>query len=230
MFEKHTAFADRLFRYLVHHILSGTYMMNSSLRTIAHLIAGLAATGLFMGCADRVPVGPDAASAARLDMSAGSRPGADAVLAGRFPDLGSCQNLNVPDGSKVTFHVFGIGVQIYRWNGASWSFVNPSANLYADAGGNGLVGTHFGGPTWRTNSGSTVVGTVAANGRCTPDDSAISWLLLDAAASGSGVFNQTTLIQRLNTVGGIAPAQPGSFVGQEADVPYTADYYFYRTP
>ena len=41
-------------------------------------------------------------------------------------------------GSKVSFHVFGIGVQIYRWNGTKWDFVNPPANLFTDAGGKGL--------------------------------------------------------------------------------------------
>ena len=37
-----------------------------------------------------------------------------------------------------------------------------------------------------------------------------------------------TYIQRVNTVGGLAPAEPGDFVGQEVEVPYTAEYYFYR--
>jgi hypothetical protein len=32
----------------------------------------------------------------------------------------------------------------------------------------------------------------------------------------------------VNTVGGKAPTDPGSFVGEEARVPYTAEYYFYR--
>ena len=149
---------------------------------------------------------------------------------GRFPDLGICQNLQVPEGSKVSFRVFGVGAQIYRWNGTKWDFVAPDAKLYADAGQAGLVGTHFAGPTWLTNSGSRVVGTVAENGRCTPDASAIAWLKLDAAVSGTGVFDQTTLVQRLNTVGGLAPSAPGSIVGETRSVPYTADYYFYRTP
>jgi hypothetical protein len=122
------------------------------------------------------------------------------------------------------------GVQIYRWNGASWSFVAPDARLYADAGLNGLVGTHFSGPTWLTVSGSQVVGTVALNGRCVVNATAVPWLKLDAVASGTGVFEQTTLIQRVNTVGGVAPDTPGTVVGEEARVPYTADYYFYRTP
>jgi hypothetical protein len=45
---------------------------------------------------------------------------------------------------------------------------------------------------------------------------------------GPGVFAVTTFIQRVNTSGGKAPLTPGSFVGQVARVPYTADYFFYR--
>jgi uncharacterized protein DUF3455 len=146
---------------------------------------------------------------------------------GRIPGPGQLQSdLQLPEGSKVSFHVFGIGVQIYRWNGTKWDFVNPSADRFADAAGNGLVGTHFGGPTWETRSGSRVVGTVT--GRCTPNANAIAWLRLDAVVSGVGVFDNTTVIQRLNTVGGNAPSTPGSVVGKEAKVPYTADYFFYR--
>ena len=37
-----------------------------------------------------------------------------------------------------------------------------------------------------------------------------------------------TYIQRVNTVGGNAPTDPGDFVGEVVEVPYTAEYYFYR--
>ena len=50
---------------------------------------------------------------------------------------------------------------------------------------------------------------------------AASWLRLNAVtAEGSGIFHRVTSIQRVNTVGGIAPATPGTVVGQEARVPY----------
>ena len=35
-------------------------------------------------------------------------------------------------------------------------------------------------------------------------------------------------IQRVNTVGGVAPSTAGSVVGEIAEVPYTAEYFFYR--
>jgi len=40
--------------------------------------------------------------------------------------------------------------------------------------------------------------------------------------------HDATFIQRINTVGGNAPAAPGTVVGEEANVPYTAEYLFYR--
>src|SRR3954447_7184439 len=126
----------------------------------------------------------------------------------RAPDLvGDCQKLQVDAGNKVAFHVFGVGVQIYRWSGTSWVFVAPDAVLYANAGDDGEVGSHFGGPTWQSNSGSKVVGTKLKE--CTPDPSAIPWLLLRAASTeGPGIFGRVTFIQRVNTVGGNPPGVP----------------------
>jgi hypothetical protein len=43
---------------------------------------------------------------------------------------------------------------------------------------------------------------------------------------GPGIFANTTFIQRVNTVGGKSPSTDGTFVGQVAKVPYTADYFF----
>jgi hypothetical protein len=143
------------------------------------------------------------------------------------PDLGDCQELQVRPGNKVILNAFGKGVQIYRWDGTSWIFVAPQAVLFADAAGDGVVGIHFGGPTWEADDGSEVVGTVIKS--CTPDPDAIPWLLLGAATTrGPGLFGRATFIQRLNTVGGIAPGEPGAFIGQVARVPYTADYVFYQ--
>jgi hypothetical protein len=124
--------------------------------------------------------------------------------------------------------VYAKGVQIYRWDGQAWAPVGPSAKLYADAGGNGLVGTHFAGPRWQSLSGSTVRGEVLD--RCVYDANAIPWLSLKGIPeTGPGVFAHTTFIQRVNTVGGKAPSAPGS-LNEVVEVPYTAEYYFYRAP
>jgi hypothetical protein len=157
--------------------------------------------------------------------SAGAREG------GRTPELPLplCESIQVEEGNKVVSHAYAVGVQVYRWNGTAWAFVEPVANLYADRGFHGQVGTHYAGPTWESNSGSKVLSRRVVNTGCTPDSKAIPWLLLETiTADGPGVFDRVTFIQRVNTTGGIVPAAPGTFVGEEARVPYTAEYFFYR--
>lgn len=153
-------------------------------------------------------------------------PSARAPLAAELPELGACTNLVPLAGSELAFHAYADGVQIYHWTGTTWQFDAPSATLYADAARTGVVGTHFGGPTWKMNSGGSVVG--ATLDRCTPDANAIPWLILSAVSDGPGVFNGVNRIQRLYTTGGKAPASAGSFIGEVAKVPYTAEYFFYR--
>jgi hypothetical protein len=149
------------------------------------------------------------------------------------PDVPS--NLEVPAGNHLIYHVYASGVQVYRCtagpnNTFVWTFVGPTANLYADAGFNGLVGIHYAGPRWESNSGSIVRGAVDQSAP-SPDPNAIPWLLLHAVeSSGPGIFNGVTYIQRVNTTGGKAPTTGcgPSEVGTEVSIPYTAEYYFYR--
>ena len=143
--------------------------------------------------------------------------------------LPQCESIQVEAGHELAFHAYALGVQVYKWNGASWTFVGPVANLYADKGFRGQVGTHYGGPTWESNSGSKVVARRVVDTGCTPDANAIPWLLLETVSTdGPGIFNSTTFIQRVNTTGGLAPTVPGTTVNEVREVPYTAEYYFYR--
>ena len=140
-----------------------------------------------------------------------------------------CEQLAAPAGHEVAYHVYAVGVQIYRWTGSSWAFVAPEAGLFASQNYRGLVGSHYGGPTWETVSGSSVasLGTLAIP--CTPDTTAIPWLRLPAvSSSGPGVLEGVTYIQRVNTVGGLRPTDPGTAVDQIARIPYTTEYYFYK--
>jgi hypothetical protein len=65
---------------------------------------------------------------------------------------------------------------------------------------------------------------------------AIPWLLLQRVGakdgpSGGDTLTATTFIQRLNTSGGVAPStgcSSSTNVGNQAFVPYTADYFFYK--
>jgi hypothetical protein len=156
-------------------------------------------------------------------------PAARAHEGNRAPDLPSplCDSVQVPSGHQLAFRAYALGVQIYKWNGAAWDFVAPEATLYANARFRGKVGTHYGGPTWESNSGGKVVAKRLTG--CSVDSSAIDWLKLEAVSTdGPGIFSRVTYIQRVNTTGGLKPAAPGSFIGAEARVPYTAEYYFYR--
>lgn len=145
----------------------------------------------------------------------------------REPDLTPAPTLAVPEGNKVSFHAYAEGVQIYRWTGVAWQLQRPEAWLYANADMTGVVGTHYVGPTWESNSGSKVKG--VAEEKITVDPTAIQWLRLRAVAwEGPGPFAKVTYIQRVNTEGGLAPSEPGDFIGDEARIPYTAEYFFYR--
>jgi hypothetical protein len=126
-----------------------------------------------------------------------------------------------------------VGVQVYMCNGAAagptWTFVAPQANLSHDNGR--LLATHFIGPTWQGNDGSSVVGSKVAG--ATVDATAIPWLLLTAKshADEDGFFQDVTSVQRLATVGGLAPTTgcDADHLGTIVQVPYSAEYVFYKT-
>jgi Protein of unknown function (DUF3455) len=146
------------------------------------------------------------------------------------PELpAQCVSIEIPAGNKLAFHVYARGVQIYRWNGAVWEFQAPRATLFAEENYFGEVGTHYMGPKWESKSGSIVEGRRVTGTGCTPDPTAIAWLLLSKySTSGAGIFSSVTYIQRVNTAGGLIPTAPGSTEGELKEVPYTAEYYFYR--
>jgi len=134
----------------------------------------------------------------------------------------------------LAFAVAASGVQEYTCNGTAWVFVAPDAQLYPlhSCEQDEALGHHYAGPTWEWyEDGSTVVGAKKAG--ATVDATAIPWLLLTAVSHGpnDGRMSDITSIQRLETVGGNAPATgcDADHVGASANVPYTAQYYFYRT-
>ena len=148
------------------------------------------------------------------------------------PELpAQCVSIDVADTEKLAFHTYARGVQIYKWNATTftWDFDAPRASLFAEPGYFGEVGSHYRGPTWESKSGSRVKAARVPGTGCTPDPTAIAWLLLRKVSSeGPGIFDRVTFIQRVNTAGGLPPSGPGPFLGAEEEVPYTAEYYFYR--
>ncbi len=133
----------------------------------------------------------------------------------------------------------GRGLEIYTCTAAgnggagggaanyAWALKAPDAKL-TDADGT-QVGTHGMGPEWTSTDGSVVNGLKAVQASAA-DASAIPWLLLRATSTtGTGVFTDITYIQRVNTVGGVAPATgcDATTVNSQTSVAYSADYYFY---
>ena len=138
----------------------------------------------------------------------------------------------VEEGNKPFLIGHAVGVQIYRCNGASWGPVAPRANLYGDNGQ--LIATHFAGPSWQARDGSKVVAQRIKD-PVMVDLTAIPWLLLEAKQVTAGPDGArlagTTFIQRINTTGGLAPDAStctAATAGAEEEVPYTADYVFWK--
>lgn len=201
-------------------------------KRIGHLLATVAATVLLAtACSDELPTMP---SGTIGSPKAPSLPDGGVVVVGdgdweaaKAPDLNGCTNIAAPAGTKLALRTYAKGFQVYRWDGAAWAFVAPEAELFADAGFHGKLGTHYAGPTWESKSGSTVKAALVTP--CPVGNGNIPWLLLGATANaGNGHFADITHIQRVNTVGGVAPAVAGTVVGEVKKVPYTAVYYFYR--
>ena len=130
--------------------------------------------------------------------------------------------------------VLGYDVQI------ATHFQSPDANPN-DAAPSPLP---FGSATWQSSLDTSKVwaqvlhanSIPAGSDPICPNAGSIPCLLLQSIGSQSGtaggtILSKTTFIQRLNTQGGVAPADGCSTsadVGTQILVPYAADYYFYR--
>ena len=145
--------------------------------------------------------------------------------------------IRVPGGHIPFLLGYASGTQDYACQPASassgyaWTLVAPDAKLVDDQGVR--IMTHFAGPTWRANDGSTVVGARVEGVTVAPG--AIPWLLLRAASTtpgpgGADQLTATTYIQRVHTAGGLPPASgcDATTAGDGVSVPYTSDYYFYK--
>jgi uncharacterized protein DUF3455 len=118
-------------------------------------------------------------------------------LAYAADSLGNIPIPVVPDALKVSsneeplFLAKAQGVQIYECRAKKedptqleWVFIGPEADLF-DAKGN-KIGRHYSGPTWESNDGSRVVGSVKGSVP-SKDIGAVPWLLLTAKTTlGTG--------------------------------------------
>lgn len=141
--------------------------------------------------------------------------------------------VRVPAGQTQVLHTTGTGEITYECRekkaggGHEWAFVAPVATL-TNAKGQ-VVGKYFAGPTWEANDGSKVTGKQLAVSPA-PAGNIPLQLVQANPATGDGAMKGVSFIQRLKTVGGVAPSLPcgAEQVGQKQVVPYRADYVFYK--
>jgi hypothetical protein len=148
----------------------------------------------------------------------------------------------VPAGNKAFRAGAAVGTQDYICLPSGWTFFGPQATLFNEH--EEQIITHFLSPnlvengtprvTWQdSRDTSKIWGLAVASVTVQPD--AIPWLLVKVVGAGDGPTGgdelaETTFVQRLNTVGGVAPSTgctTSQQVGSRALVPYTADYFFY---
>jgi Protein of unknown function (DUF3455) len=165
-------------------------------------------------------------------------------------------NIQVPPGNKAFLEGHAVGTQNYiclpsvtSVSGFAYVLFTPQATLFKD--NDKQVITHFFSPnpfeggtiraTWQHSRDTSTVWAQALPGNSSSDPNfvapgAIPWLLLTVVGAQEGPtggdrLTATTFVQRLNTSGGVAPStgcDSLADVGNQAFVPYTADYFFYR--
>jgi hypothetical protein len=160
-------------------------------------------------------------------------------------------NIRVEEGHRPFLQAHAYGTQNYmclpKGSTLEWTPVGPQATLYTQD--IQQVTTHFlsrnpeeGGttrPTWHHSRDSSTIWAEPIETSIDPEfvaPDAIAWLKLRVVgrADGplaNGVLTKTMFIQRINTVGGKAPATGCSDWGQVGNrqfVPYETDYIFFK--
>ena len=158
----------------------------------------------------------------------------------------------VPEGNVAFLLGRGVGTQNYVCQPAdtlgrvAWTLFTPQATLFSDE--KDQLTTHFFSPnpdepgvvvraTWQDSRDTSAVWAAAVASVPDPTGSgAIAWVKLQTAGTepgpnGGSTLTVTTFIQRVNTVGGSAPATgctTPTDIGRKAFIPYTADYVFFK--
>jgi hypothetical protein len=165
-------------------------------------------------------------------------------------------NIQVPAGHEPFLVGHAVGTQNYvclpSSSGVAFKLITPQATLFDGKDKQTQLTTHFfsANPSengtiraaWQDSIGTSTVWGEVKQGHASSDPAfvapgAIPWLLVTQVGtqngpSGGDALTATTYIQRLNTTGGVAPATgcaSPTDIGNQAFVPYTADYYFYRS-
>ena len=142
--------------------------------------------------------------------------------------------VRVPPGHQMAMKAVGVGELTYECRAKpadamafEWAFVGPVAKLLD--GTNKEIGKYYAGPTWEAMDGSKVTGKQVAVAPAAPGSIPLQ-LVKAEPTMGAGAMAGITYIQRVNTRGGVAPGKPctAATSGMQEQVPYQADYVFYR--
>lgn len=143
--------------------------------------------------------------------------------------------VQVPAGNKVVMETIGVGEITYACNPKKdmagqfeWVFVGPDAKLNDRSGKQ--VGKYYGPPaTWESMDGSKLTGAQVAVSPSSPGNIPLQ-LVKGNPAMGMGAMSGVTYIQRVATVGGVAPVTScdAGTAGSRQIVKYQADYIFYK--
>ncbi|MEV0899830.1 DUF3455 domain-containing protein [Actinoplanes sp. NPDC049802] len=139
--------------------------------------------------------------------------------------------LNPPAGNVLHSVLKARGVQIYECRSGTWTLLEPAASLTGVTMHpvKKVTALHFRGPSWLSDQDGSLVEGDGPNAERAPSEhpNSIPQLLIESKLNrGDGVFGKVTYIQRLDTVGGLAPA--GSCTGSGTTAaPYRAVYRFF---
>lgn len=162
-------------------------------------------------------------------------------------------NLVVPADQRAFLIAHAIGTQNYMClpsasapTGRAWTLVGPQATLFNERADQQL--THFLSPnpdeggvaraTWQHSRDTSAVWAVmdqSSTDAAYVAPGAIAWFRLRVVgkaegSDGGGRITDTKWVQRVNTVGGMAPAAETCVdIGARKFIPYEADYVFYKS-
>jgi Protein of unknown function (DUF3455) len=194
----------------------------------------LAAVALLMGaCATAPPAAPVPAAPAVTPTTAeaAAMMPTPTLESPTRPSLGLFSRIKAPSEVDPVLELAATGVQIFRCeldkDTYRWVFRLPEADL-RDASQQ-VVGHHGANYSFEHVDGSRLIGTIVGYDSAPSGDNALRWLLLRTQSYGQGEFDKMTYVQRVETSGGMPPAQcSAEQVNQILRVPFSAKFIFYR--
>jgi Protein of unknown function (DUF3455) len=176
-----------------------------------------------------------AASAAVLLSACAGMSSSDGMAMKMFSQDALPDAVKVPAGNKVALETVGVGQITYECRAKAntpgafeWVFVGPQADL--NSRGGAKLGSYYGPPaTWASMDGSAITGTQLALSPAAAGSIPLQ-LVKANPATGSGGMSGVTYVQRVATMGGVAPASAcdAAAMGKKEVVKYQADYIFWK--